>query len=136
MFMEYQFSLWIQRTVLKNTFSKANAWIALVIILVDVDTSSSNSISLQWRHNERDDVPNHRRFYATVCSGEGERKRQSSALLAFVRGIYRWPVNSPPKGPETRKMIPFEDVIIWWAVLIKLWLISLYSFVEPKSNRQ
>ena len=67
MFMEYQFSLWIQRTVLKNTFSEANAWIALVIILVDVDTSSSNSISLQWRHNERDGVPNHRRFYATVC---------------------------------------------------------------------
>ena len=34
-----------------------------------------------------------------LCSGAGQRKHQSSASLAFVRGIYRWPV----KGPVTRK---------------------------------
>ena len=32
--------------------------------------------------------------------------------LAFVMGIHRWPVNSPHKGPVTRKMFPFDDVII------------------------
>ena len=32
--------------------------------------------------------------------------------LAFVRGIDRWPVNSPHKGPVTRKMFPFDDVIM------------------------
>ena len=32
--------------------------------------------------------------------------------LASVRGIPRWPVNSPHKGPETRKMLPFDDVIM------------------------
>ena len=32
--------------------------------------------------------------------------------LAFVRGIHRWPVNSPHKGPVTRKMFPFDDVIM------------------------
>ena len=36
---------------------------------------------------------------------------QSSASLALVRGIQRWPVNSPHKGPVTRKMFPFDDVI-------------------------
>ena len=30
----------------------------------------------------------------------------------FVRGIHRWPVNSPHKGPVTRKMFPFHDVIM------------------------
>ena len=31
------------------------------------------------------------------------KKYQSSASLAFVRGIHWWPVNSPHKGPVTRK---------------------------------
>ena len=41
--------------------------------------------------------------YSTVCSGADQIKHQSSASLAFVRGIHRWPVNSPHKGPVTRK---------------------------------
>ena len=49
--------------------------------------------------------------YSTVYSGADQRKRQSSASLAFVRGIHRWPVNSPHKGPVTRNMFPFDDVI-------------------------
>ena len=40
----------------------------------------------------------------------GQRKHQSSASLAFVRGIHRWPVNSPHKGQVTRKMFAFDDV--------------------------
>ena len=51
--------------------------------------------------------------YSTVCSGGDQRKHQSSASLAFVRGIHRWPVNSLHKKPLTRKMIPFDDVIMW-----------------------
>ena len=50
--------------------------------------------------------------YSTVYSDTDDRKRQSSALLAFVRGIHRGPVNSPHKWPVTRKMFPFDDVII------------------------
>ena len=37
--------------------------------------------------------------YSTVYIGEDQRKHQSSSSLAFVRGIHRWPVNSPHKGP-------------------------------------
>ena len=33
--------------------------------------------------------------------------------MAFVRGIHRWPVKSPHKGPVTRKMSPFDDVIMY-----------------------
>ena len=51
--------------------------------------------------------------YSTVYfSDADERKHQSFSLLAFVRGIHRWPVNSPHKGPVTRKMFPFDDVIM------------------------
>ena len=49
---------------------------------------------------------------STVCSGVDKRKHQSSASLAFVRGINRWPVDSPHKGPVTWKMFPFDDVIM------------------------
>ena len=50
--------------------------------------------------------------YSTVCSSTDQRKYQSSALLALVRGIHRFPVYSPHKGPVTRKMFPFDDVIM------------------------
>ena len=50
--------------------------------------------------------------YSTAYSGADQRKHQSSASLAFVRGILRWPVNSPHKWPVTWKMFPFDDVIM------------------------
>ena len=50
--------------------------------------------------------------YSTVYSGADQRKHQSSASLTFVRGIHRGPVNSPHKWSVTRKMFPFDDVIV------------------------
>ena len=50
--------------------------------------------------------------YSAVYSDADQRKDQSSASLAFVRGIHRGPVNSPQKWPVTRKMFPFDDVIM------------------------
>ena len=50
--------------------------------------------------------------YSTVYSGTNQVKHQSSASLAFVWGIHRWLVKSPHKGPVTRKMFPFDNVII------------------------
>ena len=50
--------------------------------------------------------------YSTVYSDADQRKHQSSASLAFVQGIHRGPVNSPHKWPVTRKMLPFDDVIM------------------------
>ena len=45
------------------------------------------------------------------CSWADQRKHQSSASLAFVRGIQRWPMNSLHKGPVTRKMFRFGGFI-------------------------
>ena len=67
--------------------------------------------SLWWRHNEHNGVSNHQHIivYSTVCSGADQRKHQSSKSLAFMRGIRRWSLNSPNKGPITR-----INVSIWW----------------------
>ena len=50
--------------------------------------------------------------YSTVYSDADQRKHQSSASLAIVWGIHRGPVNSPHQWPVTRKMFPYDDVIM------------------------
>ena len=41
----------------------------------------------------------------------------------FLKGIHRWPMDSPHKGPVMRKLFPFHDVIIrlQWLDLIVAW---------------
>ena len=65
--------------------------------------------------------------YPTVCSTVDQRKHQSSAWLAFVRGIHRWPVNSPHKGPVMRKIFPFDDVIMFWVKYAQREITYLYN---------
>ena len=50
--------------------------------------------------------------YSTVYSDADQRKYQSFASLAFVRGIHRGPVNYPHMWPVTQKMFAFDDVIM------------------------
>ena len=56
--------------------------------------------------------------YSTVYSDAYQRKHQSSASLAFVCGEFTNDlVNAPHKWPVTRKMFPFDDVIMSSEVL-------------------
>ena len=51
---------------------------------------------------------------STVCSG-ADKKHQSSASFAFVRGIHRWPMDFPNqanKGPVTKEVFPYDDAIM------------------------
>ena len=57
--------------------------------------------------------------FSTVYLDIDQRKHQSSASLAFVWGIHRGPVNSPHKWSVTRKMFPFDDVIMCTLVFDK-----------------
>ena len=74
-------------------------------------------MALHWRHNGHDSVSNHQPHGCLLnrLFRRRSRKCQSSAPLAFVRGIHRRPVNSPHKWPVTRKMFPFDDVIMVWS---------------------
>ena len=78
-----------------------------------VETSGNMFIS-QWRHNDHHGVSNHLPSIvcATVCLSWHQRKHQSPRSWPFVRGMRRSPVNSPQKGPVTRKMFPYDDVIM------------------------
>ena len=51
--------------------------------------------------------------YSTVYSDADQRKHQSSPSPALCVGNSPGPVNSPQKGPATRKMLPFDDVIMY-----------------------
>ena len=72
-------------------------------------------ITIQWRHNERDGDSNHRphdcllnRLFKTQIK-ENIKAPSHWPLWGEFTG---WSVNSPHKGPVTRKMFPFDDVII------------------------
>ena len=87
-------------------WTRLNAWTLMAVhyIYVVMSTMASQITSLTI-------------VYSTIYSGADHRNHQSFALLAFVRGIHRWPVNSPHKGPVTRKMLPFDDVIMIWVFI-------------------
>ena len=61
-------------------------------------------------------------IYSTVYSGVDQRKHQSSTSLAFVWGIHCWSVNFLHKLPVTRKMFPFDDIIMHFPDDIFKWI--------------
>ena len=79
------------------------------------------STSLQWRNNERYGVSNPQPHDCLFSRLFRHRSKKTSELrVTFLWGIHRWPVNSPHKGPVTRKMFPFHDVIMC-TCLIHCW---------------
>ena len=66
---------------------------------------------MRWRLKS----PASRLFTQPFIEGADQRKHQSSVSLAFVRGIHRGPMNSPHKGPVTRKLFPFDKIIMYIA---------------------
>ena len=68
--------------------------------------------------------------YLTAYSGADRRKHQNPTSLAFVRGIHRWPVNSPHNGPVTRKRFPFDDFIMGGLFLVTFGATILVPYHE------
>ena len=70
--------------------------------------------SLQWRHNDHDSVSNHQPHGCLLNRLFRCRSKKTSKLrfTGLCVGNSPGPVNSPHKGPITRKMFPFDDVIM------------------------
>ena len=63
--------------------------------------------TLQWRHNGRDGVSNHQPRDCLLNRLFGRRSKKTPKLRDTGRCV-----NSPHKWPVTRKMLPFDDVIM------------------------
>ena len=103
------FYRWVK---LKMTYNQLNDGIFINLWII----TQYSWLTLQWSHNGSDGVSNHRPrdcLLNPLFKGADERKHLCFASLAFVRGIRRRPGNSPHKGPVTREMIPFYDVIMY-----------------------
>ena len=79
-------------------------------------TSTPPFCSLQWRYNEHDGVSNHQRLYCLL--NRLFRHRSKKILKLRVTDICEG--NSPHKRPVTRKLFPFDDVImLMWFYFIQ-----------------
>ena len=68
---------------------------------------------LQWRHNERNGVSNHRRLVQRLFRRRS-KKTSKLRVTCLCEGNPPGPVDSPHKGPATWKLFPFDDVIMHW----------------------
>ena len=74
-----------------------------------------NSTTLHWRHNDHDGVSNHQPHGCLLNRLFRRRSKKTSKLRVIGLGCVGnspGPVNSPHKEPVTRKMFPFDDVIM------------------------
>ena len=112
-----------------NELIQWNIWDHYSDVLMGAVASQINSLTI---------------VYSTVYSGSDQLKHRSFASLAFVRGIHRWPVNSPHKGSVTQKMFSCFHLMTssWYGMTelsshCKITLIALLfqSTSDAKSNQ-
>ena len=78
----------------------------------------SHWVALQWCHNEQNGVSHHRHLHCLLSrlfrpTSEKTPKLRVTGLCEGNPPVnHRWPVDSPHKGPVTRKMFPFDEVIM------------------------
>ena len=97
-------------------------WAAMgLLALVQVKYSVSFQYTLHWRHNDHDGVSNHQPHGCLLNRLFRRRSKKTSTLrvTGLCAGNSPGPVNSPHKRPVTRKMFPFDDVIMKSIVLGK-----------------
>ena len=121
--LQFKYVVWIRENAMpRNSFEKLpkcsetppSLYSRLRGAAHTFDATVVDGGSLLWRHNGEvaSQITSLTIVYSTVYTDADQRKHQSSASQAFVRGIHRGPVNSPHKWPVMRKMFPFDDVIM------------------------
>ena len=73
-----------------------------------------SQIALRWRHNELDGVSDHQPHGCLLnrLFRRWSKKTSKLRVTGLCVGNSPGPVNSPHKGPVTRNMLPFDDVIM------------------------
>ena len=96
--------------ILREVFAQIymNIWMDVIRSHADIHCKT---IPLRWRHNGYDSVSNHQPHDCLLNRLFRHRSKKISRLR--VTGICAGTVNSPHKWPVTRKMFPFDDVIMF-----------------------
>ena len=94
---------------------------------------SSGHPTLHWRHNDHDDVSNHQPHGCLLNRLFRRRSKKTTKLrvTGLCMGTSPGPVNSPHKGPVTRKMFPFDDVImkqLSWKFQLSTFFLGWHDF--------
>ena len=101
------------------------------------DTSEVPVKPLHWRHNDHDGVSNHQPHGCLLNRLFGRRSKKTSKLrvTGLCAGNSPGPVNSPHKGPATRNMFPFDDVIMFRDHIKATHTTGLEDFTRPNFKR-
>ena len=101
-----------RQTVSHETIGTHFLWLDLVCHLCYIFTYTTRT--LRWRHNDHDSVSNHQPHGCLLNRLFRRRSKKTSKLrvTGLCVGNSPGPMNSPHKGPVTRKMFPFDDVIM------------------------
>ena len=86
---------------------------------IEYDIISAKITTLHWRHNDHGGVSNHQPRGCLLNRLFRRRWKKTSKLrvTGLCAGNSPGPVNYPHEGPVTRKMFPFDDVIMHMAHL-------------------
>ena len=103
--------------------------------------------SLHWRHNDHDGVSNHQPHGCLLNLLFGRRSKKTSKLRVTGLCVGNSPgsMNSPHKGPVTRKMFRFDDVImsqtydrVSHRTVVCHWnksMINVFSFIRNETKK-
>ena len=91
--------------------------------------------TLRWRHNDHDGVSNHQPRGCLLNRLFKRRSKKTSKLrvTGLCAGNSPGPVNSPHKGPVTRKMLPFDDVIMYLVSMLNNLMVVCSN--NPRNHR-
>ena len=91
--------------------------------------------ALHWRPNDHNCISNHHRidWLLKRLFGRSSKKTSKLRVSGLCVGNSPGPVNSPHKWPVTRKMFPFDDVIM---VCSTGWLPTTVRDSNPTIRRQ
>ena len=105
-------------TTLVYDLTLSNTDCKLVCSTMSSGNAMNICIALRWRHNDQDGVSNHQPHGCLLNRLFRRRSNKTSKLrvTGLCVGNSPGPVNSPHKGPVTRKMFPFDDVIMFYSV--------------------
>ena len=111
------FRCWLDLKTVVNLLNHAHIWQKPPHLVVKYWCDSKDltyTFALRWRHNGRDSVSNHQPHGCLLNRLYRRRSKKTLKLrvTGLCAGIHRRPLNSPHKWPVTRKMFPFDDVIM------------------------